>query len=42
MNPYRLSTLFAVMVTNFILDQTGDGYGAILCKMKSFVFGNCR
>ena len=42
MNPYRPSTLFAVMVTNFILDQTEDGYGAILCRMKSFVFGNCR
>lgn len=24
------------------LDQTEDGYGAILCRMKSFVFGNCR
>ena len=29
-------------MTNFILDQTEDGYGAILCRMKSFVFGNCR
>lgn len=40
--PVQAFYSFAVMVTNFILDQTEDGYGAILCRMKSFVFGNCR